>query len=203
MDARMPARRRFVAVAAMLCIACCVACNDRFSGSREVELELDSSLTIWANLMPTFPPAPDPIHARVPVQFHNLSDVAVVVDAVKIVVTTVPDEQVLHVFRLEQVTDWNGYLPPGGSGGGEWMKTDSLLSARLICGESVVGTLWITAVSADGSRIVVPPAELDPTNLDCVYKPALDTHARNSIQPVELVPQTIGPRPRGLRGYRR
>jgi len=169
MDVHVLVRRCRVAVVAALCIACCVACDDRWSGSREVEIELDSSLTIWANLMPTFPPAPDPIHALVPVEFHNLSGQAVVVDAVKVSVRTVADGQVLHVFRLEQVTDWNGYLPPGGSGGGEWRKTESLLSGRLVCGESVVGTLWITAVSEDGSRIVLPPVELDPTPLACVY----------------------------------
>jgi hypothetical protein len=169
MDVRACVRRRFAAAAAAFCTACCVACDDGISGSWDVEIEIDSSLTIWANLMPTFPPPPDPIHALVPVEFHNLSDEAVVVDAVRFVVRTVADGEVLHAFRLEQVTDWNGYLPPGGSAGGEWRKTESLLSGRLVCDEPVAGTLWITAVPEDGSRSVALPVKLDPTTLACVY----------------------------------
>jgi hypothetical protein len=169
MNVRACARRRFAAAAAAFCTACCVACDDGLSGARDVEIEIDSSLTIWANLMPTFPSPPDPIHALVPVEFRNLSDAAVVVDAVKVVVRSVAHGRVLHAFRLEPVTDWHGYLPPGGSASGEWRKTASLFSGRLVCDEQVAGTLWITATPEDGSRIVALPVTLDPTTLACVY----------------------------------
>lgn len=67
------------------------------------------------------------------------------------------------------MTDWDGYLRPGGSGGGEWRKTESLLSGRVVCDELVAGTLWITAAPEDGSGSVNLRAELDSTTLACVH----------------------------------
>ena len=169
MDVPAKARRRLAPLLVAGCMICSLSCDDGNSGPDGDDLDVDSNLTIWANLMPTFPPLDDPIHALVEAEFHNLSDEAVAVRVVKMFVRSTDDGRLLHVFGLEQVTDWDGYLMAGSSGSGEWRKGIALLTGRFVCDESVVGTLWFTARSAEGDLLQVSPIDLEPTTLACVY----------------------------------
>jgi hypothetical protein len=157
----------------LVIIACCVAwsssCDDSDGTFTGYDLDITPTLIIWANLMPTFPPPPDRVHAIVTAEFRNLSEDPVVIDVVRMAVRSAESGQLLHLFRLQQTTDWDGYLPPGETGRGEWRKADAAMSGRIVCDESVVGTLWVTGSLEDGRRIHVPAVELEPTTLACVY----------------------------------